>query len=66
MTYEGKTVAPDGMITDGPYAEVKEVVGGYVFVKATSLEEAIDMTTGCPMFDHGGTVEVRKIMPSEF
>ncbi|MEL6695479.1 MAG: YciI family protein [Bacteroidota bacterium] len=66
LTYEGKTVAPDGMITDGPYAEVKEVVGGYVFVKAASLEEAIDMTAGCPMFDHGGTVEVRKIMPSEF
>ena len=54
------------MITAGPYAEVKEVVGGYVFVKAASLEEAIDMTTGCPMFDHGGTVEVRKIMPAEF
>jgi hypothetical protein len=54
------------VITDGPYAEVKEVVGGYVFVKATSLEEAITMTEGCPMFDHGGTVEVRKIMPAEF
>lgn len=66
LTYEGKTVAPDGMITDGPYAEVKEVVGGYVFVKAESLEEAVAMTAGCPMFDHGGTVEVRKIMPAEF
>ncbi|MEM0993744.1 MAG: YciI family protein [Bacteroidota bacterium] len=66
LSYEGKTVAPSGVITDGPYAEVKEVVGGYVFVKAESLEEAIGMTEGCPMFDHGGKVEVRKIMPAKF
>jgi hypothetical protein len=66
LAYEGKTVTPDGVVTDGPYAEVKEVVGGYVFVKANSLDEAIAMTEGCPMFDHGGTVEVRKIMPAEF
>lgn len=66
LGYEGKTVNSEGVVTDGPYAAIKEVVGGYVIVKAASLEEAMTMTKGCPVFDHGATVEVRDIMPLEF
>lgn len=66
LSYEGQTVKSDGVITDGPYAEIKEVVGGYVITKAESLEEAVAMTKGCPMFDIGGIVEVREIMQLEF
>ncbi|MEM6321352.1 MAG: YciI family protein, partial [Bacteroidota bacterium] len=66
LGYEGKTITPDGVVTDGPYAAIKEVIGGYVIVKAESLEEAIGMTKGCPVFEHGATVEVRNIMPLEF
>lgn len=66
LSYEGQTIKSDGMITDGPYAEIKEVVGGYVIVKAESLEEAVTMTKGCPMFDIGGIVEVREIMQLQF
>ncbi len=66
LGYEGKTITPDGVVTDGPYAEIKEVVGGYVIVKAESLDEAIAMTKGCPIFDHGAKVEVRNIMQLEF
>ena len=58
----GKTVKPGGIITDGPYAEIKEIVGGYIIVKAEDLEEAIKLTEGCPMFYIGGHVEVREIM----
>lgn len=50
------------LITDGPFAEAKEVVGGYVLVTAKDLGDATDLAKGCPIFDEGGTVEVRPIM----
>ncbi len=59
---EGKTVKADGSITDGPYVSLKELVGGYTIVKAENLDEAVKLTAGCPMFDIGGTVEVRDVM----
>ncbi len=62
LGFEGKLIKPSGVMTDGPYAEVKEVVGGYAIVKADNLEDAIKLTEGCPMFDAGGTVEVRDVM----
>jgi hypothetical protein len=62
LGYEGKTVHADGTQTDGPYAEVKEMIGGYLICKANDLEEAVKMTEGCPMFTVGGKVEVRDVM----
>lgn len=62
LSYEGKSVKAGKVITDGPYAEVKEVIGGYILVKAESLDEAVEMSHGCPIFHMGGHVEVRKIM----
>lgn len=59
---EAKTLQADNVITDGPYAEVKEIVGGYLIVKATSLEEAIQLADGCPILLMGGHVEVRDII----
>ena len=58
---EGRLVSPSGAVTDGPFAESKELVGGYSMVKADSLDEAVALTKGCPMFDAGGTVEVREL-----
>jgi hypothetical protein len=58
---EGKVVKPDNLVTDGPYLETKEVIGGYSLVKAKSLEEASDMAKGCPVLAIGGIVEVREI-----
>ncbi|CAN5675806.1 YciI family protein [soil metagenome] len=63
---EGKTLKPNNVIADGPFAEVKEMVGGYVIVKANSLEEAVDMAKGCPNLLYGGNVEVRAVMPIEY
>ena len=40
---EGKSLKPGNAITDGPYAEGKEIVGGYLIVKADSLDEAVEM-----------------------
>jgi hypothetical protein len=58
----GKTLKPGNAITDGPFAEIKEVVGGYLLVKAGSLEEAVEMAKSCPNLIYGGNVEVREVM----
>ena len=59
---EGKTVRKQNLVTDGPFAESKELVGGFFVVKANSLEEAIELAKGCPDLPFGGTVEVREVM----
>ena len=48
-------------VTDGPYAEGKEEVGGYLLVTAADLDEATDLAKGCPIFQNNGSVEVRQI-----
>src|SRR5690348_9086589 len=59
----GKVVAGKAMtITDGPFAEAKDLVGGYSLVNASDLAEAAELSKGCPIFDRGGAVEVRPIM----
>jgi hypothetical protein len=55
------------IVTDGPYVETKELVLGFIIVQARDLEQAVELSTGCPMLDGGGSVEVRPIevgMPS--
>ena len=47
---------------DGPYAESKDVIGGYTLVQAKDIGEAATLASGCPIFDYGGFVEVRPIM----
>jgi hypothetical protein len=58
----GKVVKPNNVITDGPYMEIKEAVGGYAIVKANSFDEAAELAKGCPVLAVGGNVEVREIM----
>ncbi|MFT4023157.1 MAG: YciI family protein [Flavihumibacter sp.] len=62
LGFEGKTLKADKSTIDGPYAELKEIVGGYVIAKAGSLQEAVKLAEGCPVFQMGGSVEVRDIM----
>jgi hypothetical protein len=59
---EGKTIKPGMVITDGPFADAKEVIGGYLIVKANSLNEAIELAKGCPGLLNDGIVEVRTVM----
>jgi len=63
LGYDGKSITPDQVVTDGPYAEVKEMVGGYLIMKAESMEEAMEAAQKCPMLAEGGKVEVRAVMP---
>lgn len=60
---EGSVVKPNKVVTDGPYVEVKEAVGGYSIIKAKDLKEASELAKGCPILASGGTVEVRAIVP---
>jgi hypothetical protein len=48
-------------VTDGPFAEAKDMVGGFTLIDAKDLNQAIELTRGCPIFDQGGVVEVRPI-----
>jgi hypothetical protein len=48
-------------ITDGPYVEGKEIVGGYLLIKANDYNQAVEISKGCPIFEHDGIVEVREI-----
>jgi hypothetical protein len=62
---EGKVIrGPAKKTTDGPFIEGKDIVGGYLLIRATDLEEATELSKGCPaLTSPEGTVEVREIMP---
>jgi len=50
------------VVTDGPYMEGKEIVGGYLICKANSYDEAVEIAKGCPILEfEDGNVEVREI-----
>jgi hypothetical protein len=58
----GKTVTgATGLVTDGPFMEGKEMVGGYLICRAGNFEEAVAIAKGCPILRHEGIVEVREI-----
>ena len=52
----------DGMVSDGPFAESKEAVGGYLVLRANNLNEAIEIARSNPALKYGITVEVRPIL----
>jgi hypothetical protein len=59
----GKTIkGSKKAITDGPYAEGKEVVAGYFVVNANDLNEATEMAKACPDYELDGIVEVREVV----
>ena len=49
------------VVTDGPYAESKDLVTGSLIFEAASLEDAIDVARTCPTYEFGGSVEVRPV-----
>jgi len=48
-------------VTDGPYAEAKDLVSGIVVISASSIEEAVELARGCPIYEYDGSVEVRPV-----
>lgn len=60
----GKVLRPDGdsiIVTDGPYSETKEMVGGYYIIYAADYAAAIEIAKTCPHVRYGGRIEVREI-----
>lgn len=59
---DAKVVHHNNVVTNGPFGEIKETIGGYVIVKAASVDEAVEFAKGSPVLQgDGNTVEVRKI-----
>jgi hypothetical protein len=59
---DAKVVAHDKVVTNGPFGDIKETIGGFMIVKADSVEEAVEFAKGSPVLQgEGNTVEVRKI-----
>ncbi len=60
----GRVMRPSGgrvTVTDGPYAESKELVGGYFILQAAHYDEACSLAESCPHLGYGGRIEVRQI-----
>jgi hypothetical protein len=49
-------------ISDGPFAETKDLISGYTIVQAKDIDDAVAASLGCPIFLIGGAVEVRPIL----
>jgi hypothetical protein len=62
LNSEGKVIKGDKLVTNGPYVETKEAIAGYIVVKAASLDEAAELSKGCPVLQIGGNVEVREVI----
>ena len=54
----------DFRVTDGPYAEAKEVIGGLFAIKADDYEKAVEIARECPHLKYGGRIELREIEPT--
>jgi hypothetical protein len=61
---EGRVLRGTGAgqrVTDGPFAESKEVIGGFFVIEAEDYDEAVRLSADCPHLEFGGTVEIREI-----
>ena len=67
LEHGGKVVTGESKtVTDGPYAETKDLVGGFSLVEARDIEQAVELSRGCPILAVGGSVEVRPIMKMDY
>jgi len=62
LASEGRVVKSDKMVTNGPYVEIKEAIGGYILVRCNSIDEAAELAKGCPVLQIRGNVEVRTVV----
>jgi hypothetical protein len=53
------------VVTDGPFIEGKETVGGYLIINAKDINEAVEISKGCPIFSEDGKLEVRPVQKME-
>ena len=66
LTHDIKRVSgPERIITDGPFVESKEIIGGYYIVVAENADDVVKIAEDYPDYDIGGTVEIREVMVFE-
>jgi len=54
------------VVTNGPFGEIKETIGGLIVVRASSVDEAVEFAKGCPVLQgEGNSLEVRKIAKND-
>ena len=59
---DARVVRSNKMVTNGPFGEIKETIGGLIIVKADSADEAAEFAKGCPVLQgEGNSMEVRQI-----
>mgnify|MGYP002398829186 CR=1 FL=1 len=59
LAHHGQVLKAGGLITDGPFVEVREILGGFMVVRAADYDEAVTLAHGCPVLENGGSVEIR-------
>lgn len=63
---DARVVKHNNVVTDGPFGDIKETIGGYVIVRAETVDEAVDFAKGSPVLQgEGNSVEVRKVAKYE-
>ena len=63
LSTEGKVIRFGRVVTDGPFAEVKESIAGFITIRAESFDDAVNIGAACPILGgEGNTVEVRRIV----
>jgi hypothetical protein len=63
LSTEGKVIKSDNVVTDGPYAEIKESLAGYILIRAKDFDDALSIAKDCPILKgEGNSVEVRKVV----
>jgi hypothetical protein len=55
---DGRTIRDGKIITNGPYVETKEIIGGYLIIRANSIDEAADIAKSAPIVG-SGSIEIR-------
>lgn len=59
---KGKQVSgTNKVVTDGPFTEAKEMIGGYIIINAKDIDEAVEIGLGCPIYEEHGSLEVRPV-----
>lgn len=61
LSLDGKVLKAGGIITDGPFVEIKEKLGSFITIRAENIDDAVTLAHGCPALDEGGSVEIRPV-----
>ena len=63
LSTEGKVIKSKDVVTDGPFAEIKEWIAGFITIRAKDFDEAVKLAKGCPILKGGesNSVEVRRL-----